>query len=117
MICFDVTKSGTARHYSGLMRVSARLREELGAALDVAVEPDHRAPARELRLDDGGLDFVDQEGRAHGEAFGIIARALDEEGALEPVRLADTPDRDELGVATRQSRAGNAFPRVRLRPG
>ena len=32
MICFDVTKSGTARHYSGLMRVSTRLREELGVA-------------------------------------------------------------------------------------
>jgi glycosyltransferase involved in cell wall biosynthesis len=31
MIYFDVTKSGAARHPSGLMRVSARLREELGA--------------------------------------------------------------------------------------
>ena len=31
MIYFDVTKSGSARHQSGLMRVSARLREELGA--------------------------------------------------------------------------------------
>jgi glycosyltransferase involved in cell wall biosynthesis len=33
MIFFDVTKSGTARHPSGLRRVSARLREELGAAV------------------------------------------------------------------------------------
>lgn len=31
MIYFDVTKTGAARHRSGLMRVSARLREELGA--------------------------------------------------------------------------------------
>ena len=33
MIYFDVTKSGAARHQSGLMRVSARLRQELGAAV------------------------------------------------------------------------------------
>lgn len=32
MIYFDVTKSGAARHQSGLMRLNARLREELGAA-------------------------------------------------------------------------------------
>jgi len=32
MIHFDVTKSGASRHHSGLMRVSARLRAELGAA-------------------------------------------------------------------------------------
>src|SRR5581483_7188559 len=32
MIFFDVTKSAAAHHHSGLMRVSARLREELGAA-------------------------------------------------------------------------------------
>jgi glycosyltransferase involved in cell wall biosynthesis len=33
MIYFDVTKSDAARHQSGLMRVSARLRHELGAAV------------------------------------------------------------------------------------
>lgn len=33
MIWFDVTKSGSARHLSGLMRLSARLRDELGAAV------------------------------------------------------------------------------------
>ena len=32
MIFFDVTKTGWARHRSGLTRVSARLAEELGAA-------------------------------------------------------------------------------------
>ncbi len=33
MIYFDVTKMGAAKHRSGLMRVSGRLREELGAAV------------------------------------------------------------------------------------
>jgi len=33
MIYFDVTKSGAARHQSGLMRLSTRLRQELGAAV------------------------------------------------------------------------------------
>ncbi len=33
MICFDVTKSGAARHQSGLMRVSARLRQEMGTVV------------------------------------------------------------------------------------
>jgi len=33
MIYFDVTKMGAARHQSGLMRLSGRLREELGAAV------------------------------------------------------------------------------------
>jgi glycosyltransferase involved in cell wall biosynthesis len=32
MIYFDVTKSGSGRHHSGLQRLSGRLREELGAA-------------------------------------------------------------------------------------
>jgi len=40
MIHFDVTKSGAARHQSGLMRISARLRDELGAiASPVCWEP------------------------------------------------------------------------------
>jgi glycosyltransferase involved in cell wall biosynthesis len=33
MIYFDVTKTSAARHQSGLMRLSGRLREELGAAV------------------------------------------------------------------------------------
>ena len=32
MIYFDVTKAGRSGHRSGLLRVSARLRESLGAA-------------------------------------------------------------------------------------
>ncbi len=37
MIYFDVTKSGKARHASGLMRVNRRLREELGDAITPVV--------------------------------------------------------------------------------
>jgi glycosyltransferase involved in cell wall biosynthesis len=37
VIYFDVTKSGAARHQSGLMRVNARLRDELGAAVTPVV--------------------------------------------------------------------------------
>lgn len=35
MIYFDVTKSAKSRHASGLMRVNRRLREELGAAIEL----------------------------------------------------------------------------------
>lgn len=37
MIYFDITRTGAARHHSGMMRVSARLREEFGAAVTPAV--------------------------------------------------------------------------------
>ncbi|ATC64929.1 hypothetical protein CMV30_13680 [Nibricoccus aquaticus] len=37
MIYFDVTKMGVAKHRSGLMRVSGRLRDELGAAVSEVV--------------------------------------------------------------------------------
>ncbi len=37
MIYFDVTKMGAAKHRSGLMRVSGRLRDELGAAVSEVV--------------------------------------------------------------------------------
>ena len=37
MIYFDVTKMGAAKHRSGMMRVSERLREELGAAVSEVV--------------------------------------------------------------------------------
>ena len=33
---------------------------------------------------------------AAGEALGRVARALDEEGAVDPVRPADAPHRDEV---------------------
>jgi len=48
MIFFDVTKSGSAGHRSGLTRVSARLRDELGAAIQPVVWPDwNRAAAKD----------------------------------------------------------------------
>ncbi len=40
MIFFDVTRSASAGHRSGLTRVSARLRDELGAAVQPVVWPD-----------------------------------------------------------------------------
>ena len=49
MIFFDVTKAGTAGHRSGLMRVSARLADGLGAA---ATEVRWPAWPRELKPDD-----------------------------------------------------------------
>jgi glycosyltransferase involved in cell wall biosynthesis len=50
MIYFDVTKTGTAKHRSGMMRVSGRLRDELGAAVSEVVWRDrawHRASGDE----------------------------------------------------------------------
>jgi glycosyltransferase involved in cell wall biosynthesis len=48
MIFFDVTKSASAGHRSGLTRVSARLRDELGAAMQPVVWPDwNRAAAKD----------------------------------------------------------------------
>lgn len=60
MIYLDVTKSGAARHQSGLMRLNARLRDELGAAAtpviwvggkDGWLQSGHRAPVRFLPSD------------------------------------------------------------------
>jgi glycosyltransferase involved in cell wall biosynthesis len=60
MIYFDVTKSGVARHQSGLMRLNARLRDELGTAATPVVwvggkdgwlQSGHRAPVRFLPSD------------------------------------------------------------------
>jgi glycosyltransferase involved in cell wall biosynthesis len=48
MIFFDVTKSASAGHRSGLTRVSGRLRDELGAAMQPVVWPDwNRAAAQD----------------------------------------------------------------------
>ncbi len=43
MICFDVTKSGMARHQSGLMRLNTRLLHELGAAATPVVWDSRRS--------------------------------------------------------------------------
>jgi glycosyltransferase involved in cell wall biosynthesis len=48
MIFFDVTKAASAGHRSGLTRVSERLRDELGAAVQPVVWPDwHRAATKD----------------------------------------------------------------------
>ena len=71
MIFFDVTKQGAARHRSGLMRVGARLREELGAAAQEAVWP---AVREAVRPDDW---FVTAELFSEEErpGFGAFVRA------------------------------------------
>ena len=38
-----------------------------------------------------------QQASAHREALGVVARVLDDEGAVEAVRAADTADRNEIG--------------------
>jgi glycosyltransferase involved in cell wall biosynthesis len=67
MICFDVTKAGGAGHRSGLMRVSARLREELGTA---AVPVRWPAWDRAARADDW---FFSAELFSEAERPGITA--------------------------------------------
>jgi hypothetical protein len=71
---------------------------ERRAARDGALEPDDGSPPRPLRLDDLGRLAVDEELGALGEALRRLARVLDDERALEAVRLADAPDDDELAV-------------------
>ena len=64
------------------------------AARRLAVEPDHGTAAGALRLDDPRRLAADEQRRAFREALRVLARLLDDEGALEPVRLADLPDLD-----------------------
>ena len=59
MIYFDVTKSGSARHRSGLMRVSARLREELGdAAQPISWKGGFREFSRPNKIDFQAADWL-----------------------------------------------------------
>jgi hypothetical protein len=68
----------------------------LGSARHATVEPDHRTAARvPSRHDLRGLTLDDQLG-SHLEAFGCVARILDDERTIETVRLADTSDDDCL---------------------
>jgi glycosyltransferase involved in cell wall biosynthesis len=73
MIFFDVTKMGAARHQSGLMRLSARLREELGAA------------ARPVRWDLRRRAWLDPE-RRQPVAFAAADWLLTAELFSEPER-------------------------------
>ena len=81
---------------------------EHDAALDGAVEPDDHPAAGPLRGDNRCSLLARQQARAHREALGVVARVLDDEGAVEAVRAADTADRNEVGrsvqdVARRRS--------------
>jgi hypothetical protein len=68
---------------------------ELGSALDVSVEANHRTTAGAApRGDDGRRLSPRVEHRTVREDILSLARALDEEAAVEAVRLPDTPDRD-----------------------
>jgi hypothetical protein len=70
---------------------------EDGAALDRAVEPNDNPAAGSLRNHDGCSLLPRHQARAHGETRRVIARVLDDEGAVEAVRAADTADRNEIG--------------------
>jgi hypothetical protein len=79
-------------------------RRQLGAghlepspSLDRPVEAHDDPSARALRIRDGGRRAAGEEPRADGKAIGILARALDDEGAVEPMRAADAADRNKLG--------------------
>ena len=64
MIWFDTTKTGAGGHRSGLMRVSARLRAELGteARAVTGQEWDQRAAAGDWFLT---TELFSEIGRAH----------------------------------------------------
>src|SRR5207302_2365853 len=84
---------------------------ELGPSLDAALEPDHRPAAGLPRRDDAELGAVDEDRRADCEASQILARALDEEGAVQPVRAADAAHDD--GVRHACARAARRTPSPR----
>jgi glycosyltransferase involved in cell wall biosynthesis len=73
MIYFDVTKSGAARHQSGLMRVSARLRQEMGAAV-TPVSWDGRQGAWRHAGGGGGVTFSPADWLFTAELFSEAER-------------------------------------------
>src|SRR5438094_7988289 len=82
--------------------VLARLRQlrardaQLGSARHVAVKLDHGPPTGAFRRDHRRRLSLDPQGRALGEPLLVLARVLDEERPVQPVRLAHAPDPDEL---------------------
>jgi len=70
---------------------------EDGAALDGPVEANHDPASGSLGGDNGRGLLTRHHARPDREALGIFARALDDEGAVEAVRAADTADRNEIG--------------------
>ena len=66
------------------------------APRSAAVEADHAPSPGALRLDDLGLVAVDVQLRADREALRVLTAMLNEECALDTVRLADAADLDAL---------------------
>ena len=78
---------------------------QLGSASHRAVELDRAASTTHLaRQRDARRLAVDVERRADLEALRVLARLLDDEGAVDPVRPPDLPDADELGQSAISSR-------------
>src|SRR5262249_44822854 len=75
---------------------------QLGASRRLAVEPDHGAPGGSLRADDPRRCSRRVESRADGEALRLLARLLDHERAVEPVRTSNATD----GNAAREAPVG-----------
>jgi hypothetical protein len=72
---------------------------QLGAALDRTIEADHRpASGAAASLDDGRRLAVREQRRTGLEDLLPRAPSLDEERAVEAVRLPHAPDTDELTV-------------------
>jgi hypothetical protein len=71
MIFFDVTKTGAARHRSGLTRVSTRLREELGARVTEIAWPARNLERARPKPDDWFLttELFSEEERPGFSAF------------------------------------------------
>jgi len=75
---------------------------ELRAALYVLVEPDYRPAAGAMARSDDRRGLAGRvERRALREDALSFARAVDEEAAVEPVRLPDPPDRHEVRAHAR----------------
>jgi hypothetical protein len=78
---------------------------QLGSASDRAVELDRAASTAHLaRQRDACRLAVGVERRADLEALRVLARLLDDERAVDPVRPPDPPDTDELGQSAISSR-------------
>jgi hypothetical protein len=68
---------------------------ELRSPLGIAVEPDDEAASGALRFDDEGGLGAHKDLGAGRKALWVLARALDDECTVEPVRPAHAADRDK----------------------
>src|SRR4051812_12621626 len=81
--------------FAGRRKLAPRDRKRR-PSLDRSVEADHEPAARPLRPDDGRVLSAGEYSRSNREAQRVVARILDDEGAVEPMRAADEADRDQL---------------------